>query len=221
MSLCRSCVLSKRPIDELDIITTSQIVILQKPTILKAIYLGDSGVGKSTLFQQMRNPTTKWAKDMPVPTLATDFLRQAWQIEDTEYTLQVWDTAGQERFRSLTTAFYRGTDILILVYDMTNTETFALIKEFYKDFCLIVTSLIHIIVIGNKKDKFNSVSTPTTECVSRENAQAYCEEINAIYLETSALYEPVEAIYEKLFKAIGVAFKDHFGITLPVTVITD
>lgn len=74
----------------------------------------------------------------------------------TKVNLQIWDTAGQERFNSISQAFYRGTDIVILVYDITNYESVLSLRNWFKrfmDHCHV--SRPGVIIVGNKTDKVN------------------------------------------------------------------
>ena len=68
-------------------------------------------------------------------TIGADFLVKTVALESgEEVTLQMWDTAGQERFQSLGTAFYRGADCCILVYDLTSQESFDSLQKWMDDF---------------------------------------------------------------------------------------
>ena len=88
-----------------------------RKSFAKVVVIGDSGVGKTSLIQVFEhnkfNATFK-------PTIGADFSNKEIILEDRLVTLQIWDTAGQERFQSLGSAFYRGADCCVLVYDMTN-----------------------------------------------------------------------------------------------------
>lgn len=70
--------------------------------------------------------------------------------------LQIWDTAGQERFNSISQAFYRGTDVVVLVYDITNYESVLSLRDWFKRF-LDHCHVDHpgVMIIGNKQDKTN------------------------------------------------------------------
>ncbi|KCV68446.1 hypothetical protein H696_04740 [Fonticula alba] len=97
-------------------------------------------------------------------------------------TMQLWDTAGQERFQSLGTAFYRGADACVLVFDLSTFSSFDNLKKWHADF--ITRADIQrpndfpFIVIGNKMDCDRSVP--------RTTAEAWAKSINAVYVECSA-----------------------------------
>lgn len=66
-------------------------------------------------------PTTPQKKE---PTIGAAFLTQAVVLEDSTVKFEIWDTAGQERYRSLAPMYYRGASAAIVVYDITNAESF-------------------------------------------------------------------------------------------------
>lgn len=72
------------------------------------------------------------------PTIGADFFSKKVEIpvgEDVySVTIQIWDTAGQERYQALGTAFYRGAEACILVFDITNSESFEHLAQWRKNF---------------------------------------------------------------------------------------
>jgi Ras-related protein Rab-5C len=97
---------------------------------------------------------------------------------------QIWDTAGQEKYTSLAPMYYRSADGAVIVYDVTNLESYRKVKEWVgevKDNC----GEISIVVVGNKTDLLDGNGTHA-RCVERDEVQEYCESIKAFYIETSA-----------------------------------
>lgn len=90
-------------------------------------------------------------------TIGADFLTKEITIDDRKLTIQVWDTAGQERFKSLGVSYYRGSDAVMLVYDVSRRETFTNL-EFWKDDFFLQAGIepnkidFPIVVLGNKID---------------------------------------------------------------------
>jgi len=151
-----------------------------KKILLKIILLGDSGVGKTSLTNKLLNPHPYNSHKF---TIGFDFLTKQVKIDDRLVTLQMWDTVGQERFQSLGTAFYRGTDCCVLVYDVNNIKTFDNIEEWYQEF--LAQALPHtpecfpFILIGNKIDLGSKVDPA--------RVAAYCKEKGILaHFETSA-----------------------------------
>lgn len=90
------------------------------------------------------------------PTIGADFSNKELTLEDRVVTLQIWDTAGQERFQSLGSAFYRGADCCVLVYDVTNPMSFENLLN-WKQIFLTKSEprepqSLPFLVLGNKMD---------------------------------------------------------------------
>jgi len=139
----------------------------QKKVLLKLIILGDSGVGKTSI---MNKYVRKKFDNRYKATIGADFLTKEIIIDDKLISLQIWDTAGQERFQSLGSAFYRGADACILVYDVTNPQTFDHLNS-WKDEFMIQGNINHnnfpLLVLGNKCDKkINNYTHFKDNCIS-------------------------------------------------------
>jgi Ras-related protein Rab-7A len=130
------------------------------------------------------------------PTIGADFSNKDVEIEGKPVTLQIWDTAGQERYQSLGTAFYRGADCCLLVYDITNQWSFDNLQSWKENF--LKKSMVTqpddfpLMVIGNKADLAEE-----SRAVSQADAQDWCKKNgDHMFLETSASKnENVEAAF--------------------------
>eukprot|EP00758_Cryptobia_borreli_P009015 Tbor_TRINITY_DN5439_c3_g1::TRINITY_DN5439_c3_g1_i1::g.24360::m.24360/K07897/RAB7A; Ras-related protein Rab-7A len=151
---------------------------MSKKQLLKIIIMGDSGVGKTSLMQQY---VTKKFDDRYKATIGADFLTKEIEINGQAVCMQIWDTAGQERFQSLGSAFYRGADACILVFDLTNAESFSHLSMWIDEFNLQAGSR-DCVLIGNKVD------LPDKRAVLQKAAIAWCQnkDSNVKYFETSA-----------------------------------
>lgn len=121
---------------------------------IKVVLVGDSFVGKTALLERyIRN---QFHTGQYRATIGSDFLTKDLVIDGKPITLQLWDTAGQERFRSLGSAFYRGADGCIIVYDITVKQTFDHIGQWRADFITHGApkdpSSFPFAVVGNKCD---------------------------------------------------------------------
>ncbi|KOB67769.1 Ras-related protein Rab-8A, partial [Operophtera brumata] len=87
----------------------------------KLLVLGDSNVGKTCIVHRYCDERYY---DIYISTIGIDFKQKIISLDGVPIKLQIWDTAGQERFRTLTTAYYRGAMGIILMYDITNLESF-------------------------------------------------------------------------------------------------
>ena len=94
--------------------------------LLKILLIGNSGVGKSCLLMRYveNNFTTNFFN-----TIGVDFKMKTIPVNDQEVKLQIWDTAGQERFRTITCNYYRGAHGVVIVYDITDRESFENVKN--------------------------------------------------------------------------------------------
>ena len=123
---------------------------LKKAGIIKIIIIGESGVGKTAILDRYVNDSFN---DNYKSTIGVDFLTKQIIINQQLITMQIWDTSGQERFNSLSNAFYRGADACILVYDITNNNTFNKINDWKNTFENIAN-------ITNNNDNDNDNSFP-------------------------------------------------------------
>lgn len=103
----------------------------------KLVLLGESSVGKSSLVLRF---VKGQFHEFQESTIGAAFLTQTVQIDDTTVKFEIWDTAGQERYHSLAPMYYRGAQAAIVVYDITNKETFhkGIIK--INSFLLVLSS---------------------------------------------------------------------------------
>ncbi|KAI8897942.1 P-loop containing nucleoside triphosphate hydrolase protein [Globomyces pollinis-pini] len=128
--------------------------------LIKVVIIGDSGVGKTAIRTQYIHQ--KFTNQYRA-TIGVDFIVKNVIINDqdtdhqTNVSLQIWDTAGQERFHSLCSAFYRGADVCILVYDVTNPESLLSLSNWMRNF-IYHSKIPHpqdfpFIILANKTDK--------------------------------------------------------------------
>jgi len=98
--------------------------------LFKILLIGDSNVGKSSLLTRFSDD--KFSEDI-INTVGVDFKFKTLDIEGKKIKLQIWDTAGQERFRTVTSSYYRGAHGIIIVYDITNADSFKSVTAWIKD----------------------------------------------------------------------------------------
>ncbi|KAK1332471.1 hypothetical protein QTO34_007150, partial [Cnephaeus nilssonii] len=112
--------------------------------------------------------------------LAAAFLTQTVCLDDTTVKFEIWDTAGQERYHSLAPMYYRGAQAAIVVYDITNEESFARAKNWVKELQRQASPNIVIALSGNKADLANK------RAVDFQEAQSYADDNSLLFMETSA-----------------------------------
>ena len=138
----------------------------EKKCFVKVVAIGDSGVGKTSLIQMFEHSRFT---DNFKPTIGSDFSNKEITIDGRIIMLQIWDTAGQERYQSLGTAFYRGADCCMLVYDITNRASLDNLESWKESFLqksmVVQPDSFPFLVVGNKLDLDDQrvVSTETGE----------------------------------------------------------
>merc|ERR1711908_101834 len=143
----------------------------------KLVLLGDSAVGKSSLVLRfVRGQFFEYQES----TIGAAFLTQTVALNDTTVKFEIWDTAGQERYHSLAPMYYRGAAAAIVVYDITNRDTFQRAKQWVKELQRQGNPNIVIALAGNKSD-LNSKRK-----VEPEEAESYANDNGIFFMETSA-----------------------------------
>jgi len=145
--------------------------------IIKLLLIGNSGVGKSSILLKFSEDdfTSSF-----ITTIGIDFRIRTITIDGKKYKLQIWDTAGHERFRTLTTAYFRSANGILLVYDITNEKSFNDVRNWINNIKNHTTSDIKILLIGNKCDILDN------KIISTEQGQLLADEYDIPFLETSA-----------------------------------
>lgn len=145
--------------------------------LFKLVLIGDSGAGKSCLLLRFADDAFT---DSYITTIGVDFRFKTIPVEKKTIKLQIWDTAGQERFRTITSAYYRGADGIILVYDTCDRESFQHVDDWLNEVNRYVNESTCKILVGNKSD------LESERQVSTEEAQKKAEELGMAFIETSA-----------------------------------
>ncbi|KZT51951.1 ras-domain-containing protein [Calocera cornea HHB12733] len=149
------------------------------PANLKILLIGDSSVGKSSLLLRFADQSFL-SEEEGSTTIGVDFKVQRIEVDGTKYKLSIWDTAGQERFRTITSSYYRGAQGVILVYDVSNRESFDDLPRWINEIDTYCGPSVAKVIVGNKIDKEFSRRVPTTE------GQAYADRMESMFLEASA-----------------------------------
>uniref|UniRef100_A0ABI7YHM0 RAB5C, member RAS oncogene family n=1 Tax=Felis catus TaxID=9685 RepID=A0ABI7YHM0_FELCA len=132
----------------------------------KLVLLGESAVGKSSLVLRF---VKGQFHEYQESTIGAAFLTQTVCLDDTTVKFEIWDTAGQERYHSLAPMYYRGAQAAIVVYDITNTDTFARAKNWVKELQRQASPNIVIALAGNKADLASKRAVEFQATVRRED----------------------------------------------------
>lgn len=125
-------------------------------TKYKIVFLGDQGVGKTSLITRFMYDTFD---SHYAATIGIDFLSKTMYLDDKTIRLQLWDTAGQERFRSLIPSYIRDSNVAIVVYDITNRDSFNDVQKWLDYIREERGKDVLIILVGNKSDLKDKVVT--------------------------------------------------------------
>lgn len=144
--------------------------------LFKLVLIGDSGVGKSCLLLRFADDSFT---DSYITTIGVDFRFRTIKIGDKVIKLQIWDTAGQERFRTITSAYYRGADGVVLIYDTTSNGSFDHIDDWVTEVNRYTTDSTKILV-GNKCD------LDSQKMIDTSKGEKKAKELGVDFMETSA-----------------------------------
>lgn len=144
---------------------------------LKILTIGESAVGKTCIL--LRFTDNKFLVNH-ITTIGIDYKSKTIKMGQKTVKLKIWDTAGQERFRNITKQYYKGADGILLVYDVTDRNSFEKIKDWMKQIQENTQKdQIGIVLLGNKSDLDDRQ-------VSYEEGASLAKEYNLLFWETSA-----------------------------------
>ena len=145
---------------------------------VKFIIVGDSGAGKSNIILRF---THNEFKGELFPTLGLEYEKKNLIYNNTDYLIQLWDTAGQENFKSITRGYYKGSAVAMIVYDITNEQSFSNVENWIRDCKDSAPSTALLVLIGNKSDLEDK------RVISKNSGEDLAIENNMMFFETSAL----------------------------------
>jgi Ras-related protein Rab-1A len=164
--------------------------------LLKLLLIGDSGVGKSCLMLLFADDSCKWSY---IGTIGIDFKVQTIQLDGKTVKLQIWDTAGQERFRTISANYYRGAHGIIVVYDVTNRESYNNVKQWMQEIDRYGNKKVNLLIVGNKCD------LTADKVVDYTTAKEYVDQLGITFMEVSAKNA---TNVEKAFVTMAAEIKD-------------
>ena len=180
----------------------------------KMIIIGDSAVGKTCIFKKIISGTFT---EKSISTIGMDRRTLSFNIKnsegnDLEIDVQLWDTAGEERFRSITTSYYKASQGLLLMYDITRRDTFDNVENWIKSIkdSLGEEEKYVVVLIGNKVDL--AKANPESREVTTEEAENICKEKNIFWggecsakdFSEEELNEIFTKYTQEIYKKVGI-----------------
>ena len=159
----------------------------------KLVTLGEGRVGKSSLIIRY---TQDIFDEVHPPTMVASFVEKRINIDSNSVLLNLWDTAGQERFHALGPIYYRDADAALLVFDVTDVDSFLKVKRWVSELRTMVADDLPIGIAGNKSDLERERTVDVTE------VEEYAESTKLKVFWTSALTNKnVDACFVYLARA--------------------
>jgi len=145
--------------------------------MFKLLIIGNSAVGKTSFLFRYADDSYTSAF---VSTVGIDFKVKTVQRNNKRVKLQIWDTAGQERYRTITTAYYRGAMGFLLMYDITNEDSFNAVQDWATQIKTYSWDSAQVMLVANKADMENE------RVVSTERGEQLARQLGFDFFETSA-----------------------------------
>jgi Ras-related protein Rab-11A len=128
--------------------------------IIKIVLIGETAVGKTNLLLRYTDNKYDFSQR---PTIGMDFVSKDVTLEGKKIKIQFWDTAGQEKYKSIANSYFKISNGIVLVYDVTRRETFEKLGRWLDDIHSNSQSEIRILLVGNKVDLTDQRQVPTEE----------------------------------------------------------
>ena len=171
----------------------------------KVVVVGDSGVGKTNLIKRFIN--NEFKSDSKA-TVGVEILSKNFIINNEIFKIEIWDTAGQERYKSITTAYYKGAKGAMIIYDVTNQNSFNNVDKWFNEIKDKASKNINLIMIGNKTDLDDK------KVVSSEDSLDKAKNFDIPVMETSALNasnvkEAFYLILKEMYKSVKSMMQEN------------
>ncbi len=154
---------------------------------IKLLLVGDSFVGKTQLLIRYVNG---YFTSTFITSVGIDFKIKNVVIGGIRCKLQIWDTQGQERFRTITTSYYRGAHGIMIMYSITDRQSFLNVARWYEQIRMHADERVDIILVGN------NCNMEAERVVAREEGEMMAAQLNIPFIEVSAnLGEKVGQIF--------------------------
>ena len=181
---------------------------------IKLLVVGDSSVGKTNFISMFIENKFNQAY---MTTSGMDLRTSSIEVKNKKIRVQLWDTAGQEKYRAITKNLFLKVQAALIVYDITNEETFNNLKTWVRSIKEECGKQIQMLIIGNKNDLNEE------RVVDKNIAMEYAKEEKIDYLETSSktgdnIQKAISLLCEKVLE--NTEFTNDFSFTLDASAIS-
>ena len=177
---------------------------MSNPEQIKVVLLGETGVGKTSIISQFTTHTFDPHRET---SLSAQFICKTVDLKDIGQSIKfdIWDTVGQEKYRCLAKIFYKDAKVIIFVYDITRSETFeGLINYWYDETKNNTDGESILAVVANKIDLYANSK------VSNNDGKAFADKIGAIFQTTSALSDSgISTLFDNVGKKYLIPGYDY------------
>ena len=181
---------------------------------IKILVVGDSTVGKTNFIRMFIE--NKFNQNY-MTTSGIDLKTSSIEIKNKKIRVQLWDTAGQEKYKAITKNLFLKVQAALIVYDITNEETFNNLKTWVRSIKEECGKQIQMLIIGNKNDLNEE------RVVDKNIAMEYAKEEKIDYLETSSktgdnIQKAISLLCEKVLE--NTEFTNDLSFTLDASAIS-
>jgi Ras-related protein Rab-1A len=173
---------------------------------VKCIIIGDPSTGKTSI---VRRYIDNAFETNYCTTIGVDFKQKSLLVDDYIIKLQLWDTAGQEKFKVMAKSYYKGSHASLIVYDITQKQTFMNVKSWAEQYMDTVSDdKPCVIILGNKCD------LESDRAVKFEEGKELADKLHCIFKECSAKEggDAFNSVFDSIFKdciAKAIKIKDE------------
>lgn len=162
----------------------------------KVIIVGNPSVGKTTIVERWCGGTFESGYKT---TIGADFKTFKSDVDGDLVTIKLWDVSGSDRFKALGSMFYRNCEIIIIVYDVSNPETFTNIKLWLEQAHSHINNEPKFWLVGNKCDLDAKIDEKFLE--------VYCQEtgFQKSYLVSAKTYKGLDVLLDDIGKQVKIA----------------
>jgi len=154
-----------------------EIKYIRPDYIFKILVVGNSSSGKTSILNRFVDDNFNQSH---ISTIGVDLKIKNMEYNNKNIKLQIWDLAGQERFKTITSSYYKEINAIIIIFDVTNKNSYNSIKNWIDNIYMFAPKNIDIILVGNKID-LNDIRV-----IDKIDAEYLARDLDCVYIETSA-----------------------------------